>query len=108
MVEKNIAALSVELGIAARDLPALAYVVELEAMCSWQRRAALEQIAARIGLSSDAARLILNSVTERVEALASAHALLKALIPHESAVRALLDNSGDASCSSGLKRASNG
>jgi hypothetical protein len=87
--------MAVEVGMRARLLPALSYTVELEALCCAQRRAALEQIAARIGLSDEATRIILDDADARASRLAAAHALIKALIPHERAVLALIAEVAD-------------
>ncbi len=94
-IKHDLAVVAVEVGVRARLLPALCFVVELEALCCAQRRAALEQIAARIGLSDDATRVILDDADERASRLAAAHALIKALIPHERAVMALISEAAD-------------
>jgi hypothetical protein len=88
----NVAELAVEVRLAEREaaLTEVCYALQLEAMVSSRYRGKLEEIAARIGLSADSTRIVLDEWQYRARLLDEAHVLLRALIPHEKHIRELI------------------
>lgn len=85
--------IAVELAVARStdaDLAELAWATWVQAAFAGDRAVKIDILAARIGLSPDATANILAAERKHCERIAEAHALLKALIPHEAEVCAIL------------------
>lgn len=87
----NLAELAVEVRLAEREaaLTEVCFALKLEAMIAGGYRTKLFEVAARIGLSADSTRVVLDEWEYRGRLLNEAHELLRALIPHEAQVREL-------------------
>lgn len=86
----NLAEIAVELRAAAddADIAETSFALELEAMAAGAARSRLEQVAARIGLSPQSTRDILDSYERRAKLLHAANVAIRALIPREAELRA--------------------
>ncbi len=88
--------MAVEAGIAERDaregdLRCFCYALILESRFCTARMSELEILGARLGLSDDSIRVTLTDHRRRASLLAGAHQFLKALIPVQDEVMALLE-----------------
>lgn len=88
--EPNFAELAVELRVAQLRLSESAAALRLAAIALTLDRDEIEHLAARIGLSADATARLLNDMDQTLGGLVEAHRLIKALIPHEARVQALI------------------
>ena len=92
-IQSNIADLALETRLAEReaDMAQMCFALKLEAMVAGAYRSKLFEIAARIGLSPDATGAVLDQWEYRSRLLNEAHVLLRALIPFEPQIRAMVD-----------------
>jgi len=92
-IQPNIADLALEVRLAEReaDLAQMCFALKLESLVAGAYRGKLEEIAARIGLSRDATGAVLDQWEYRARLLNEAHVLLRALIPLEPQIRAMVD-----------------
>jgi hypothetical protein len=89
----NIADLALETRLAEHDadLSRVCFALKLESMIAGRERSKLFEIATRIGLSPDATGAVLDQCEYRARLLNEAHVLLRALIPFEPQIRAMVD-----------------
>ena len=91
-IELNLAVLAVEVKLAERQaaLDEMAVMCHFNSIIAAGARAELEQIAARIGLSPDATKMLLDDWETRAKLLRDAAEFLRALIPLEKKIKELL------------------
>jgi len=78
----NLAEIAVELSCAIDDaeLNECSFALELEAMAAGARRSRLEQVAARIGLSGESTRKVLDDCERRAKLMYVASTVIRGLI----------------------------
>lgn len=90
----NFAEMAVELRIAQNeghvDFAELVHATWIQSLYAGHRAVRLDILAATIGLSPDATERVCAAEHRHAERIAEAHNILKALIPFEAEVRALL------------------
>jgi hypothetical protein len=84
-------ALETRLAERAADLAQVCFALKLEAYAASDTRSKLFELATRIGLSPDATGAVLDQWEYRARMLNEAHVLLRALIPFEPQIRAMVD-----------------
>jgi hypothetical protein len=93
----NFAAIAVELRLSELSMTELSFALLLEAYYCQKSFAALEQLGIKSGLPIDTVRRVLLDPRERVRLIAESHQVIKALIPHEAAVKQLIEQGQDKS-----------